>query len=464
MSVLERLAREGNLLCPRTGAPLEVRDGRIVSREGEDHGAQQGPVNLVIPSAQKLDPAWISDEDVRRVRAHLELPDTPEMAAGVREALAATGLVLGDAHLSAEVRLLAERFNIPQFDFARHFESGEGRLARWAGRARDVFRPRDEAYVLEPLSESIGDALTAGHEIYRSVRVRQAGHRALHRPGEKHPAAIVATWKAQDGTVATDATLETPLPVTLEPGREITLQVRLRAPAKAGTYTLQLALRIDGKEALAPFLEKPVRSILCELPVFEYEYFEPMLEYEADHRVALEELARFFAARPGPRRLLEIGGGVHPTGQGLAWEGHEVVSCDVSPAMCMLGHLFFRARYPELDERLGFLACDAARLPFADASFDGVVLFAAFHHFADPIGLLREAKRVVRGDGFVYIACDGCVPQPSDPIYVQELERGINEQVFTLSEYRGFFRATGWRVARARVDSHSLKAILVRDA
>ncbi len=42
---------------------------------------------------------------------------------------------------------------------------------------------------------------------------------------------------------------------------------------------------------------------------------------------------------------------------------------------------------------------DAARLPFRDASFDGVCCFAALHLFADPFGGLDEMKRVLRPGG-----------------------------------------------------------------
>jgi SAM-dependent methyltransferase len=101
-------------------------------------------------------------------------------------------------------------------------------------------------------------------------------------------------------------------------------------------------------------------------------------------------------------------------------------------------------------------------LPFADEAFDGIVLFTAFHHFADPLSLLRELQRVTRQDGFIFIGCDNCVPNPRDPEYRAELRRGINEQMWTLPEYADFFRKAGLEIARARVDYHSLKVSLVK--
>src|SRR5207244_1284884 len=104
----------------------------------------------------------------------------------------------------------------------------------------------------------------------------------------------------------------------------------------------------------------------------------------------------------------------HPTGHSLAERGHRVVASDISHAQSILGTLYFHLKKPALDESLGFISCDGTDLPFADSSFDGVMLISAFHHFADPPALLREIRRVIRPEGFVYIGCETCAPNPAD--------------------------------------------------
>jgi demethylmenaquinone methyltransferase/2-methoxy-6-polyprenyl-1,4-benzoquinol methylase len=178
------------------------------------------------------------------------------------------------------------------------------------------------------------------------------------------------------------------------------------------------------------------------------------------------EAAEFIAQRFGDRALslLEIGGGVHPTAHALALRGHRVVSSDISHSQSILGTLYFRHKMPALDDSLAFVSCDGTRLPFAQGAFDGVVLFAAFHHFAEPVRLLREIRRVTRPEGFAFLGCDPCMPDPTDAEYRAELRRGINEQMWTLEEFAGFFRAADLEVARARVDGQSLKVALVKAA
>ncbi len=47
---------------------------------------------------------------------------------------------------------------------------------------------------------------------------------------------------------------------------------------------------------------------------------------------------------------------------------------------------------------------DAMALPFADRTFDGILCTNSFHHYPDPVGCLREMRRVLRHQGRLVLA------------------------------------------------------------
>jgi SAM-dependent methyltransferase/uncharacterized protein YbaR (Trm112 family) len=95
-----------------------------------------------------------------------------------------------------------------------------------------------------------------------------------------------------------------------------------------------------------------------------------------------------FAARiraSAGRRVLVIGGGRLGYGaEALLESGLDIVESDVYLS-------------PRVD-----LVCDAHHLPFADESFDGVVLQAVLEHVLDPPRVVAETHRVLRPGGLVY--------------------------------------------------------------
>jgi SAM-dependent methyltransferase len=61
---------------------------------------------------------------------------------------------------------------------------------------------------------------------------------------------------------------------------------------------------------------------------------------------------------------------------------------------------------------------DAFRLPFPDGSFDAVFLCAILQHLGDPLGALREARRVCRPGAAIGVADadrGGVLVEPPDP-------------------------------------------------
>ena len=105
---------------------------------------------------------------------------------------------------------------------------------------------------------------------------------------------------------------------------------------------------------------------------------------------------------PGPHRFergLEIGAGTGYFGLNLARAG--VLGCYVATGISpgMLARL--EATAGELGLEIETACCDAARLPFADDSFDIVFGHAVLHHLPDLEGCLRELRRVLRPAGVI---------------------------------------------------------------
>ena len=117
------------------------------------------------------------------------------------------------------------------------------------------------------------------------------------------------------------------------------------------------------------------------------------------NRDDLDRMLRWLAPRPGARALDVATGGGH-TALALRQAGCEVVAHDAT--LEMLRGLPGLAR----------VASDAQALPFADASFDVVASRIAPHHFSDLPRFCREAARVLRPGGALYVFD---LTSPADP-------------------------------------------------
>lgn len=105
-------------------------------------------------------------------------------------------------------------------------------------------------------------------------------------------------------------------------------------------------------------------------------------------RAIYADCYRRMVAQCRPGRTLEIGGG---TGN-LKAHLKDIVSLDVQAS-------------PWLD-----LVADAQRLPFAERSFDNIVMFDVLHHLERPRLFLQEAARTLRPGGRVVVCEPGITP------------------------------------------------------
>ncbi|MCE7078926.1 demethylmenaquinone methyltransferase [Streptomyces sp. ST2-7A] len=102
------------------------------------------------------------------------------------------------------------------------------------------------------------------------------------------------------------------------------------------------------------------------------------------------EVARAVAARPG-ERVLDLAAGTGTSSLPFVENGAYTVPCDFSQGMLREG----RRRIPWLP----FVAGDACRLPFRDASFDAVTISFGLRNVRDTDAALREMLRVTRPGG-----------------------------------------------------------------
>jgi SAM-dependent methyltransferase len=78
------------------------------------------------------------------------------------------------------------------------------------------------------------------------------------------------------------------------------------------------------------------------------------------------------------------------------------------------------------------IICDAHSIPFADASFDGVVSQAVLEHVADPIRCVAEITRVLRPDAVLY----------AETPFMQQVHGGAYDFTrFSLLGHRRLFRS-----------------------
>lgn len=134
--------------------------------------------------------------------------------------------------------------------------------------------------------------------------------------------------------------------------------------------------------------------------------------------------------------VLEVACGA---GQGLGYlaaKAKRIVGGDCTPSLVKSAQRYY-------GERLEVLELDAHELPFANDSFDVIILFEAIYYLHDVHQFLRECRRVLRADGLLLIGSankdrEGFSPSPHSVAYYSapELNALLTEYNFTV-EMRG---------------------------
>jgi demethylmenaquinone methyltransferase/2-methoxy-6-polyprenyl-1,4-benzoquinol methylase len=149
-----------------------------------------------------------------------------------------------------------------------------------------------------------------------------------------------------------------------------------------------------------------------------YDFTNTVLSFGLDHK--WRHHAKQCLQLHSGQRVLDLAAGTGVSTAELARGGVLAVACDFSLGMLRAG----RAR--RYRQHLPFVAGDATRLPFRDASFDAVVISFGLRNVADVPTALREMARVVRPGGRL-VVCEFSRPTwtPFRVVYLNYLMRAL---------------------------------------
>ncbi|MBI3978495.1 MAG: methyltransferase domain-containing protein [Chloroflexi bacterium] len=117
------------------------------------------------------------------------------------------------------------------------------------------------------------------------------------------------------------------------------------------------------------------------------------------------------------KRVLDLGSGDGALTWLLAAEGARAIGVDLSTIGLQLGRREFarRGRATSI-----FTAARADQLPFADRSFDTVVMCEVIEHVEDPTRVLAEVTRVLAANGILLLSTPCRLAEQPDPTHYQE--------------------------------------------
>ncbi|MBM4003031.1 MAG: class I SAM-dependent methyltransferase [Planctomycetes bacterium] len=172
---------------------------------------------------------------------------------------------------------------------------------------------------------------------------------------------------------------------------------------------------------------------------------EPEVMDSPDEAAAYDQMdhsqvnARFvddlLAVAPEPGDLLDLGTGTALIPIELCRRHPEcrVIAADLSIEMLELAR--YRLEIAMLTHRIQLAHVDAKKMPFRDGMFDTLMSNSIVHHIPEPRELLREAVRVTRAGGLLFIR-DLCRPDSQE-----ELEQLVETYARNESEHaRRMFR------------------------
>lgn len=369
----------------------------------------------------------------------------PDAIDAIREAYSLK-LALSTSALQAESDQFAHRLCVDEH------VSPDAPLQDFGGPKRRVNVVAELHVALEPLV--LPSAFEAGGHAGINVRITNLGGCWISTDAE--PAARLSyrlrklTNERRSISALEVEGVRTELLIEVAPGRTFTQAVFLQMPSDPGTYELSLAVVLEGA-CWAPNASPPVRiEVSWKLPRPRYtQNLEgPHLDYVAQHNYGVKLFKKWLATHVAAEnpQVLEIGGNIWTASEELVSGKFVNVDIDLHALL---------TRSIARKDRVKSVAADGMNLPFPNGCFDAIVMFATFHHFLDPVGLLRHIRDKINKSGIICLMCEpiGHVRVEHDyKAFVEELNRGVCEQSFETWEYEAMLDQAGLQIIEAVFD------------
>jgi ubiquinone/menaquinone biosynthesis C-methylase UbiE len=152
-------------------------------------------------------------------------------------------------------------------------------------------------------------------------------------------------------------------------------------------------------------------------------------------------------------RLLDLGAGTGRTGRAFVAAGDDYLGIDLS-----LGMLCEFARHTGEGPAPPLVQADGRALPFADATFDGVMLIQVFGGLDDWPALLAEARRVLRNNGALMLGRTVAPEDGIDAPMKRHLAGLLEEQGFPRKQANVRKEVERWLEERAANESRAIAA------
>ena len=335
---------------------------------------------------------------------------------------------------------------------------------------KDIVTPAPAgARLFELKAEYFNPRFAPGESSHRSIRIRNNSDLTLASTGA-NPSHLSYYLLDPDGVRAPIEGGRSKFPVALKPGYELTVPLKVTAPATPGRYLIRVLVV---QEWVRWFDDCPVFEGVVEVAetgaIFPEIVRNPdngYFDFDGDLAQCGVVIQRAVdhvrgSSRDGKPIALELACGSDPQSLRHFQAGTNVVACDLCFPQVQIAAINFAHASPLPPNDYFFVSADVFAPPFREGSCDVVMISAALHHFTDVTDALKRMRLMLRPGGVVVLLREPCLVAAEDPGFLMELENGFNEQMFELSEYETMFTRAGLKPVYHQIDFKcSYKGIL----